>query len=103
LEVRGIKPTVLIHPFLFEKRKLPKFHANLRKPAANAIRVNSLPADSYTVWIGPEHVQDINQRILLESSKPTKAFDPDFNIQIILEDLRTRADRQHPFWLKVDF
>ncbi len=103
LEVRGIKPSVLIHPFLFEKRKLPKLQANLRKPAANAIRVNSLPADGYTVWIGPEHVQDINQRILLESSKPTKAIEPELDIQVILEDLRTRGDRQHPFWLKVDF
>ncbi len=103
LEARSYKPEVLIHPFLFEPRALTKFGATLRKPNVNAIRVDPIPAAGYTLWIGPEHVLDINQKILVETRGPTKQIEPVLDPKVILEDLRQRADRQHPFWIRADF
>ena len=54
-----------------------------------------------TVWLSPELVSferrievSINGRDVKQEIQP--------NAEVILEDVRTRGDRQHPFWAKVD-
>jgi predicted esterase len=103
LELRGINPNILIHPLQYEGRSLPKIDAMLRKPNANAVRIGSLPAQGFDVWLSPGHVQDINQRIIIETSRGSKPIQPDLNISVILEDLRRRADREEPFWIHAEF
>jgi hypothetical protein len=71
--------------------------------ANNILRVKS-GADDITVWLAPE---------LLDFTKPIEVkfnggrfggrqeeIRPD--IGVILEDVRTRGDRQHPFWARVE-
>jgi pimeloyl-ACP methyl ester carboxylesterase len=57
-----------------------------------------------TVWLGPElvdftkrHVVQINDRRV---SGRSDAIEP--SLGVLLEDARTRADRQHPFWAKIE-
>jgi pimeloyl-ACP methyl ester carboxylesterase len=60
-------------------------------------------AERVTVWLSPELV-DFNQRLVVEVNNRTisprdRIVRPDLNV--LLEDARTRADRQHPFWAKL--
>ncbi len=59
-------------------------------------------AGKVTVWLAPELV-DFNKRIKLVVKGRTVFGDqPAPDIGVLLEDARTRADRQHPFWARVD-
>jgi hypothetical protein len=61
-------------------------------------------AASATVWLAPEMVNFAQPiRIMVNGSK-LKPNDPaaDPDIKVLLEDARTRADRRHVFWAKVE-
>jgi hypothetical protein len=56
------------------------------------------------VWLSPELVK-LDERVSIvvngqrvNSSQPF--VEPD--LETMLEDIRTRADRQHPFWAKIE-
>lgn len=56
-----------------------------------------------TVWLSPD-VVDLNQKLVVEVNgraitPSNKTVRPD--LTVLLEDVRTRADRQHPFWAKL--
>jgi hypothetical protein len=56
------------------------------------------------VWLSPEAV-DFDQRVPITINGRALAsggrvIAPDLGV--LLEDVRTRADRQHPFWAKVE-
>jgi predicted esterase len=69
----------------------------------NGINVRTSAAYA-TVWLAPEMVnfsQPVRVMVNGSRSKPgDPAVDPD--IQVLLEDARTRADRRHVFWAKID-
>ena len=57
-----------------------------------------------TIWLSPEQV-DFNRRVpITVNGKRLKTgglvIEPDLGV--ILEDVRTRGDRQHPFWARID-
>ncbi len=63
-----------------------------------------LQADKVTVWLSPDLV-DFTSAARGRSEQPprspraTAMVRPD--LSVLLEDVRTRADRQHPFWAKL--
>ena len=61
-------------------------------------------ADEITVWLGPEFV-DFSKPIEVvrrgrRMTPPGVQIKP--TMSVLLEDARTRAERQHPFWAKVE-
>ena len=63
----------------------------------------SVQAERATVWLSPELV-DFSQPLVVEvNNRPISPRDrkvrPD--LSVLLEDVRTRGDRQHPFWAKL--
>jgi len=69
----------------------------------NGVRVRT-GAGKVVVWLAPEMV-DFQRRItVLINSRPVRTNDPALqpNLETLLEDARTRVDRQHPFWTKVE-
>jgi pimeloyl-ACP methyl ester carboxylesterase len=68
--------------------------------ATNKVSVKT-SAKRVTVWLSPEMV-DFGKRISVNvqggTSKSPANIKPDS--RVLLEDVRTRADRQHPFWAK---
>jgi hypothetical protein len=58
-------------------------------------------ADKTTVWLAPEIV-DFSQRITVTVNGRNRAADITPSTATMLEDVRTRGDRQHPFWAKVE-
>jgi predicted esterase len=78
-------------------------HTSARVNFVNGIDVDT-KAKSATVWLTPDlidfkrpcHVR-INHR---PANKPNSFVEPD--AAVMLEDARTRSDRMHPFWAKVE-
>lgn len=62
-------------------------------------------SDRVTVWLSPELV-DFQKRVTISVNGrrvtgSDRFVDPD--LEVLLEDARTRADRYHPFWARVDW
>ncbi len=68
----------------------------------NGVRASSA-AGKVTVWLSPELLDFQNAE-----SPPTviikgkRFFNPPLSLEVMLDDVRTRADRLHPFWGKVE-
>ena len=57
-----------------------------------------------TVWLSPKMV-DFKQRSTItvngrRLNRPDQTIRAD--LRVLLEDVRTRGDRQHPFWARID-
>jgi hypothetical protein len=46
---------------------------------------------------------DFKQRVGISLNSRSKSLDVKPDTEVILEDVRTRADYIHPFWAKVEF
>ncbi len=70
--------------------------------ASNGVSVRA--GGNVTVWLSPEMKIDFSRPITVnlngQKMAPANKIQPD--LQVLLEDLRTRADRRHPFWAKVE-
>ena len=66
---------------------------------ATIIRVNA-GNTSTTVWLSPELI-DFDKRLQVIIDRRA-IRDPRPDISVMLEDARTRGDRLHPFWARVD-
>lgn len=58
-------------------------------------------AERATVWLSPEMV-DFGQRISVSVNGRSRSQVIEPSREVLLEDVRTRSDRQHPFWAKVE-
>ena len=61
-------------------------------------------AEKVIVWLSPE-LADFNARLVVEVnnraiSPRDRVVRPDLNV--LLEDARTRGERQHPFWARLE-
>ncbi len=65
------------------------------------IRVSSGRAPT-TIWLAPELV-DFDKRLQISVSGFPEVRRATPDIGVMLEDARTRGDRMHPFWAKVEF
>jgi hypothetical protein len=103
LEADGLPAKSMVAP---ENWPPPK---NARPAPINGKRLETnklivtLPADKVTVWLSPDLV-DFSQQLVVEVNRHNlsprdRIVRPDVNV--LLEDVRTRADRQHPYWAKL--
>jgi predicted esterase len=68
--------------------------------APNGVRVASGSCGKLRVWLSPELVSfDANLKVEL-NGKVQRKVQP--KVETLLEDVRIRGDRQHPFWAKVE-
>jgi predicted esterase len=58
-------------------------------------------AERAAVWLSPEMV-DFSQRVAVTINGRTYTQRIEPRADVLLEDVRTRGDRQHPFWARVD-
>ena len=69
--------------------------------SSSGVRVTSGSCGKVRVWLSPEIVTFDNSLKVEINGKPhRKKVVP--SIETLLEDVRTRGDRQHPFWAKVE-
>jgi hypothetical protein len=58
-------------------------------------------AANCTVWLAPEMV-DMDQRVSVGINGRDHREPIEASVEVLLEDVRTRGDRQHPFWAKIE-
>lgn len=58
-------------------------------------------AERATVWLSPEMV-DFSKPIAVSIDGRSRNQPIEASREVLLEDIRTRGDRQHPFWAKVE-
>lgn len=82
--------------------KTPQAAVTTAKPnAPNGVRVTNRGCGAVRVWLSPEIVTFNNTLKVVVNNDTYRNVQP--RIETLLEDVRTRGDRQHPFWAKVDW
>lgn len=97
LEARDFPARAMVAPVSWPPpANLKALETSGKIQAQNNIVVKS-GADKVTLWLSPEMV-DFSTRIRIN----TQLTSVTPSLETLLEDVRTRGDRQHPFWAKVD-
>jgi hypothetical protein len=103
LEAEGLPPKAMVTPSSWPPaRSVRPAPISGKRLETNKVSVK-MQAGKITVWLSPELV-DFAQPLVVEVNGRNitprdRIVRPDLNV--LLEDVRTRADRQHPFWAKV--
>ena len=94
----------MMYPVAWDKRRANPAEVSGKKPTSDRLLARTT-ADSATLWLGPELVDfkkpmhvTINGNKLASPQQPVRP-----ELEVLLEDVRTRADRQHPFWAKIQW
>jgi predicted esterase len=103
LEMPAIEDQVTINPILWDqqerKRAAP---VRARVNANNSLIISSGPAEAFIVWLAPSMGLNLNEPIVIRhGSGRSERFHFDGSVDVLLEDARTRGDRQQPYWAKV--
>jgi len=83
-----------------KNRKAMRIGGEINKTGAISVRPGAAKA---TVWLAPQLV-DFNEPVAISvigrrSARSRKLIEP--SLEVLLEDIRGRGDRQNPFWAKV--
>ncbi len=104
VELDGMPERTMVDPVNWPPRGIRAARIEGRITATNGVNVSCARADRITVWLSPEMV-DFNRRISVvvntrRLTGPDRVVEPD--LRVLLEDVRSRGDRQHPFWAKLE-
>ncbi|MEM1303820.1 MAG: peptidase [Planctomycetota bacterium] len=105
LECDELTPRAMVHPLLWTGSK-PPGRARAATLQGRGYQDNKLGAKvragRVTFWLSPDVIDfdkrielEVNGRSVVDRDAPVKA-----DVSVLLEDARTRADRQRPFWAK---
>lgn len=99
LEFHDLPQAVIVSPLQFSGRRAMEVTGDLT--ANNGLRIKC-GAGGGTVYYSPEML-DLSKKvqITLPGRGKNQTFEP--SAEVLLEDVRTRGDRQHPFWAKIEF
>jgi pimeloyl-ACP methyl ester carboxylesterase len=104
VELDGMPPKSMVYPDDWPPpRGARPFATRGMITATNGLHVTT-GAEVVTVWLSPEMV-DLKQRCVVVANgrrinSPGQFIEPD--LETLLEDVRRRGDRQHPFWAKLE-
>jgi dienelactone hydrolase len=125
LELDGLPPGAMVHPADWGRVRVGQPMTLRSSITPGGTLYATTGAQTVTIWLSPQ-ILDFSsrpsiilngQRIPLTVPDPRSAgilpgerspkmidllTDVDSQVRTILEDVRTRADRQHPFWVKVE-
>jgi len=102
VEIEGLPQVVLPHEFPLSKTPRPAItKADVNKN--NGVNVTTA-ANRATLWLSPEIVDFAKPALItINGQRVTNAnFELRGDVSIMLEDVRTRGDRQHPFWARFE-
>jgi predicted esterase len=102
LELGELKPDVEMDPILWERAKRVRRAGTVSGKIleGNLIRVSG-PSDQYKLLLRPQPGIDIDERIDVRYGRGgRKTLEFDGTLDVMLEDVRRRADRKRPFWLE---
>jgi pimeloyl-ACP methyl ester carboxylesterase len=103
LELIDMNAQVQIDPILWlqaERIRAGKVEATIS--GDNIVRFEG-PCDAFDLWLRPTPQLDLNQPVKLKHGTRQKMVEFSGDLETILEDVRTRADRKRPFWFKASY
>ncbi len=101
LEIPELVGEKIVNPIRFKPGHADIDAGKLSAPE-NGLKATSFPGKDCILWLRPD-VVDFSKKakFLVKGKKKDLDLQPD--LKTILEDVRTRADRQHPYWQKLEF
>jgi hypothetical protein len=94
VELGEIPERFVVLPANWPQSKAKDAETEAQITQGNTIRVKT-PSEYVTVWLSPDLV-DFSKKIAYGRDR----VDITPTLDVMLEDVRTRGDRQHPFWAK---
>lgn len=100
VEIPELDSKTVVSPVQFDASKRPKVEASLQ-PGGNTVRLSKFPGKEAWVWLRPDMV-NFGQvvEVIGKSNSKTRSNVVADN-RILLEDVRTRGDRQAPFYARI--
>lgn len=101
-EMKELDPDKVVSPIMFDMKRENKIDVKLQ-PAGTSILLTKYPAKEATVWLRPGFVA-FGQTVSIQNRTSNKKINFAFkgDNRVLLEDVRTRADRVEPFYDKVE-
>lgn len=101
VDVEKLPEKSLVLPAEFPKKNVmaAKISAELLQ-TVNTLKVD-VPTGNVTVWVGPKMLDFDRPINFMVNGKKIRLKDWKPDLETLLEDVRTRGDRQNPFWLRV--
>lgn len=102
LELADLPEKGIVNPVDWPRRGARAISTKASVGANNSVHITT-GAGRVSVWLTPDLV-DFNQPVRLQVNGGRLTGDPFVqpDLSIMLDDVRTRGDRQHPFWAKVE-
>jgi hypothetical protein len=100
-EMSGFPDATMVAPVAWPRRGMRPAMTTGEIHPNNSLNLQS-QANSAVIWLAPEMVK-FDDRISLRFNRDSRNVAVQPSAAVILEDARTRGDRQHPFWAKVEF
>jgi predicted esterase len=100
IDIDRMPSNLVVLPTEWPKKdvKTPRIEGSVLN-TGTGVRVSS-PSGRTTVWLAPEFVNfDGKVAVTINGRRQTNVTP---SISVLLEDVRTRSDRQHPFWAKAE-
>ena len=101
-EMKEIDPEKIVSPVMFDMKRENKIQVKLQ-PAGTSILLSKYPAKETVIWLRPGFVA-FGQSITIQNRTSSRKINHVFrgDTRVLLEDVRTRADRIEPFYDKVE-
>ena len=102
LEMTGFPPISMASHVVWPKRIAPA-KIELRITQANSIFIKTGGSSKASLWLSPEQIplgEKVSVTVNNRAQRPRPTIES--SVGDLLEDVRTRGDRQHPFWAKID-
>lgn len=103
LEVDGFPPQSMVLPHAWPPEKGTRATTmEAEIIAANGRIQVKASSDRVTVWLSPE-IADFTKEVQVAVDGKEIRGEIKPNLEVMLEDVRSRGDRQHPFWARADW
>jgi len=102
LEIRDLPARSIALPAEGSERKVRPIQTEAELILENNRISVSARSDRGTVWLSPEMLSFEREITVMVNGRGIR-WDGGVDIRTLLEDVRTRGDRQHPFWAKVEW
>jgi predicted esterase len=100
LELDDLPVRAMVSPWAWPAPSARPAEQEFRRTESGSLRIET-GAEKARLWLSPDVVDlNANPAIVVNGQRRSYSVAPD--VKTLLEDARTRADRQHPFWVSVE-
>jgi acetyl esterase/lipase len=99
LELNDLPPRSMVSPLAWPASARPAIQ-EFRRTETNTLRIDT-GAENARLWLSPELI-DLEGRVSVTVNRTSRTYSLTPDVKTLLDDVRTRADRQHPFWVSLE-